>query len=372
MKDVMALITNTKSEEKLSRLTQDRCIADIPFGGNYSLIDFVLSNVVNSGIRNIGIIITHKYRSLMYHLGSGKEWSLDTKRDGLFFLPSNNHQVFHKPLHVDLRDIYNNIDYLHKSTQKYIVISGANVICNMDYHPLLEFHKRKESDVTILHKKENELTPEDYFDCDFLNMDSNHRVTRIVGSFDEATTHNVSMELCILERELLLKILDTCIASGNWDLIDILNENTETLKIYAYPYDGYAARINSVHSYYKHNMEILNPDIWEKLFLGTHLIYTRTKDNPPTKYDKTSSVHNSLVSFGCAIKGEVKNSILFREVKIGHNCNVKNCIIMQNGLIEDNVFLENVIIDKDVYIKSGTYLQGKAEDPVVIAKKSVI
>jgi len=371
MQNFMGIITNTKREEILKELTQHRCMSAVPFGGRYRLIDFVLSNIVNSGIRNVGIITSHKYRALLDHLGAGKEWGLDRKADGLFYLPSASPTIFRKTLKFDLKDFYVNFDYLEKCKQKYVIISGNNMIFNLNYNKAFQFHQDKKADITLYYKEEK-LDSQDVSNLTFLELDSGGRVISLHQTPSKLENNKVSMETLILERQLLLEIIKVALASGNWDLADVLQDNMEELKVYAYPHKGYLAKITSVQSYFKHTMDLLNKEIWDEVFFGHGPIYTKVRDSPPTKYWEEAEISNSLVATGCSIRGKVQDSVIFRGVTVSQGAVIKNSIIMQKSIIEEKVHLENVILDKEVVIRKGAVLKGEAHQPIVIGKKTVI
>lgn len=371
MQTFMGIITNTKSEDILKELTQHRCMSAVPYGGRYRLIDFVLSNMVNSGVRNVGVISSHKYRALMDHLGAGKEWGLDRKADGLFFLPSASPSIFRKILKFDLKDFYANFDYIEKCKQKYVIISGNNMIFNMNYNKIFQFHQEKGADITLCYKEER-LTSKDNDSLHYLDLDSNSRVIALHKSPSKLESNKVSMETVIMERQLLLEIIKVALSSGNWDLADVLMDNIEELKVYAYGHKGYLGKITSIESYYKHTMDLLDKDIWNELFFGYGPIYTKVKDSPPTKYWEESEVKDVLVATGCSIKGKAEGSVIFRGVTVDKGAVIKNSIIMQKSIIEENVYLENVILDKEVVIRKGVVLKGEEDHPIIISKKTVI
>ncbi len=371
MHSIMGIITNTKSEEILAELTQHRCMSAVPFGGRYRLIDFGLSNMVNSEVRNVGIITSNKYRALIDHLGAGKEWGLDRKSDGLFYLPSISTGVFRKATKFDLRDFYANFDYLEKCKQDYMIISGNNMICNCNYSKAFRYHLEKKADVTLCYHEEKHYNPE-HKELNFLELDEKGRVISIDKMPNKLGNNKVSMETIIMERKLLLKIIQAALSAGNWDLTDLLVENIEDLRIFGYEHQGYLGIITSLSSYYRHNMDLLDPEIWNELFFGNGPIYTKTKDSPPSKYWKEAEVKNSLVATGCSLRGEIDHSILFRNVDVARGVKIKNSIIMQKCSIGENVSLENVILDKEVVIRKGTVLKGEADQPIVISKKTII
>ncbi|MCR4442659.1 MAG: glucose-1-phosphate adenylyltransferase subunit GlgD [Peptococcaceae bacterium] len=371
MQEMMGIIANIKNEELMPELTQHRCLSAVPFGGRYRVIDFVLSSMVNSGIRNVAVISSHKYRSLVGHLGSGKEWGLDRKSEGLMVLPSASPGLARRNLSLDLKDMYANIDYLEKSRQQYVVISGNNVICNLNYQDVLVYHKQKNAHITMIYKQEKGSAA-DLSGVVFLGVGDDGRVNGIYRTPYKLGHNNVSMEMMIMRREFLKELIWAALASGNWDLTAVIAGNLDDIEVFAFPFKGYLARINSVESYFRHNMELLNPEISQELFFGHGPIYTKTKDGPPTRYSEGCSVTNSLVASGCIVEGSVENSVLFRGVDIGRGALVKNSIIMQKSAVEENAVLENVILDKEVVIRKGTVLKGQEGQPIVIGKNNML
>lgn len=371
MSTMMGIITNTKSEDILGELTQHRSMSAVPFGCRYRLIDFPLSNMVNSGIKNIAVVMSNKSRALLDHLNSGKEWSLDRKSEGLFLLPSASPRLFQKKTKFDLKDLWENFDFLQRSRQKYVVLSGNNVILNANYQKGLQYHKEMGADVTLHYKEEgaHNLSPGSF---NYFEVKENGRVTSIHSCPSKAENNKVSLETIILERSLLMEIVKLAADTGNWDLGDVLVDNINELKVFGYPFKGYAGKINSLASYFRHSMELLQPQVQQELFFANGPIYTKTKDGPPVKYTETAETANVLVGSGCYIEGKVENSLLFRGVAVGRGSLIRKSIIMQNCTIEENVVLENVILDKDVFVRKGTVLKGEEGKPVVIGKRTVI
>lgn len=371
MKSIMGIINLMEEENFLHEISYHRPAAAIPFGGRYRMIDFVLSNMVNSGIRNVGIIVQHKYRALMDHLGSGKEWDLDRKRDGLFFLPPGQ-GCQQGTYRWDLRHFYTHLDYLQYSRQKYILIAGSNMICNIDYREAFHFHQAMNADITILYK-DMENSAEKLSQCHILETAEDGRIIDLEIQPEKNKGSKASMEMCIMEKSLLIDLIHRCHSRGECDLVrEGFIRNLNRLRIYGFPYQGYLAHIHSIQSYYKHSMDLLRPEIWQKLFFDKGLIITKVKDGAPTKYSPGSLVQNALIANDCVIEGIVENSIIFRGVKIGQGAHIKDSILMQKCVVGQGAVLENVIADKAVNITEGKHLKGEKHYPLVITKKTVI
>ena len=369
MKDVMGIITIPDNLKSLHDMTSDRVIAAVPYGGRYRLIDFILSNMVNSGIQNVGLFIGHKSQSLMDHLRSGKDWDLHRKRNGLFILPTdyNNHAGYPNG---DLEYFYKHLDYFHGSSENYVLIAGSNTVCNTTFDKAFKFHLDNNADITVLYSDYPQPVS---VNKSILETDSTNRVTDLKVNPARKTSKKLSMEMYIMKKELLIDITDTCISKGQYDLTKHgIIKNLKNLKIYAYLYKGYFGKISSLASYYKHNFDLLKPEIWKELFFNSGQIYTKVKNEPPTKYCETSKVENSLIASGCIIEGIVENSILFRGVRVERDSTIRNCIILPRTEIKNGAYIENVILDKNVCISDDKTLIGDNKHPIYICKGSIV
>jgi len=333
-KRLIGIIDATTFHEELRELAVHRSVAAIPFAGRYRLIDFVLSNMVNSGVESVGIFPKFQYRSLMDHLGSGRDWDLNRKRDGLFFFPAPNSD---KPYFGigSLEHFSDNIDYLKRSTQEYALIANAYTVFNMDFGPLLNYHIESGCDVTEVRHQKN------------------------------------PMGVYLIKTSLLIELIETRHETGYLSIKDIISDINSPLKLCQYEYVGYAVMINSIKEYYSANMDLLKPEIWQQLFIKESPILTKVKDEPPTNYLKGAMVKNSIVANGGLIEGHVENSIIARGVRIGKGAVIKNCIIMQKSQIGENCVLDSVILDKDVRIENGAMIKSSCDSPYVIRKGTV-
>ncbi|WP_462411221.1 GlgC family sugar phosphate nucleotidyltransferase [Neobacillus sp. Marseille-QA0830] len=329
---LLGIIDATSYHEDLEELLTHRSLAALPFSGRYRVIDFVLSSMVNSGIRSVAIFPKMQYRSLMDHLGSGKNWDLNRKRDGLFFFPSpivDNHEN-----RIGSFDLFAaNMDYFYRSTQEYAIISNCYTIFNMNFKPILESHVHSGCDITEVHHKDGG-----------------------------------SMEIYLVKTSFLTDLIQNRTNTGYSCMKDVVRDPQSNYKICHYLYEGYAVMIDSIENYFQTSMNLLQPEVWKKLFLKDQPILTKVKDEPPTKYLKGSFVKNSMVANGCQISGTVENSIIARGVKIGKGTVIRNSIIMQKCVIEENCHLDGVILDKDVKVEAGSHLFGTAQSPFVVRK----
>ena len=333
-KKMLGIIDATAYKEKIEDLTAHRSLAAIPIAGRYRLIDFVLSNMVNSQIHSVAIFPKYQYRSLMDHLGSGKQWDLNRKKDGLFFFPSphlhNEYDEF-----GSFRQFSDHIDFFLRSTQEYALITNCYTVCNIDYEEVLNRHLQNRCDIT------------------------------------EVKKDGKSLQMYIMSTKLLIDLIENKERIKANTLAEVVSENPDNLLICDYEFSGYVAVIDSISSYYKHSMEILKPTIWNEIFLKHRPILTKAKDEPPTKYGKHAMVKNSLIGNGSTIEGVVENSIIFRGVHIGRGTVIKNSVIMQHSQIGMDCTLENMIADKDVQVLDRTTVKGSALLPQVLRKRTI-
>ena len=362
----MGIIKLDGANSMLKELCEHRPVASLPIAGRYRIIDFAVSNMVNSGIGNVGVLLSANARSVFDHLRSGKDWDLARHRGGLSYLPSDPYDG--KPAQGDLQGLYSNMDYLQHTSADYILIAQADCVYNIDFRSVLLFHKNTGADITMVYSKAKADIPGDGA---VLKVTENGRVTDVAKSLTTAAGSNDFMGAYLMSRETFVKVVSTGFERGGTDfLLDGIIRHMDEYSIFGYEYKGYVAHINSTMAYFNANKDFLNPDIWSEVFMSENLIHT--KDAAPVQYKDTSRVVNCLVANGCEIRGEVENSIIFRDVKIGEGVKIKDCIIMERCVIEDNAMLRNVICDKNVHVTADQWLKGAENYPLIIAKNTTI
>ena len=374
MKDVFGLIyTSDESDMRLRDLTRSRPIAAMPMGGRYRVIDVLLSNMVHSEITNVGLITQRNYHALMDHLGSGKEWDLNRKRDGLFILPPYVTRSSTGSYTGMLDAIRSNLGYVRRSSQRYAVICGSNVVFNSRFDEMLKFHQEKNADITILYNVP--VGDETHAEADrtHLKLDEDGRVTDIEVTQSLNNYPATSMDVYIMDKALLTYLVEVTAAHYQTDFVrDVLLRQLSELKIYGYEYKGYVKRIESIASYYQLNMDMLDESKRTPLLYKPYPVYTKVKDEVPARYEDGAKASNSLVADGCIIEGTVENSVLFRGVRVGKGAVVKNCVLLQGVEVQDGAQISHVIADKGAFIKRDRNLVGQESWPVVIEKNAVI
>ena len=373
MKNVMGIIYTNKDDLSLRELTNQRSVAALPLAGRYRVVDLILSSMVNSGVRNVGVIMQRNYRSLMDHLGSGKEWDLHTRNNGLFLLPPFVTQENGGEYLGVLDALRANFDYLRRSKQRLALLTNSNMVFNMNFEPMIRQHEQTDADITLLYTKvrrDMELSSAGKHTHAFLNVETGGRISDMEVNPNAANYDSMYMNVLLIKRTLLMHLVDGAAAHGEHDINRELIQpaiKSGSLKVYGYEFEGYYRRIETIKSYFRCNMDLLDYNVRQELFKKSP-VYTKTRDDVPAVYREGNSVKNSLVADGCVIEGSVENCVLFRGVHIGRNASVKNAIIMQDSEIEDSVELENVILDKNVTVRAHGRLIGQVQYPIVIGK----
>ena len=380
MFDTMGVILTKESGNEFGDLTAQRAEAAVPFAGRYRIIDFILSSMVNSGIQNVGVVTNYNYQSLLDHLGSGKEWDLDRKLSGLFFLPPQVRKGELRQSSGSIEELYRIMYYLRRSKENYVLLSEKSIICNMTFDDAMEFHLSKEADITVIYNsfedKYNRFSSNSNKETTgftAIETDDNSQVVNLEVQPRFPRSNKASMGIYITKKILLENLIEECISNGLTDFeFDLLRRNLSNLRIFGYQYNGFVMRPDSVRSYFKNSLLLTDRKVMDELFGYEFPIYTKVKDETPTRYGERAIVSNCLIADGCKIDGVVANSILFRGVTISKNVKISNSIIMQGSEIHDRSTLDNVILDKDVIVRSGKKLIGQPDFPVVIPKGGVV
>ena len=329
------------NNHRMRELSNKRAIAAMPIAGSYRSIDFTLSNMTNSSIQKVAVLTQYNARSLNEHLSSSKWWDFGRKQGGLYvFTPTiTKENSFWYQGTADA--IYQNLDWLKKCHEPYVVIASGDGVYKLDYNKVLEYHIEKKADITVV--------------CKEKPMVSNSNL--------------VSTGIYVIRRRQLIEMVERCAQEDRYDLVkDILIRYKNLKRIYGYKMKDYWSNIASVESYYQTNMDFLKPEVRDYFFRQYPDIYSKIDDLPPAKYNPGSCVKNSLVSSGCIINGYVENSILFKKTFVGENCVIKNSIILNDVYLGDNTHIENCIVESRDTIRANSYYVGEDGVKIVIEK----
>lgn len=371
MQKVLGVIFADSHYASINELNSVRPLGALPIAGRYRIIDFVLSNMVNSGMINVAVVTQNNYHSLMGHLGSGKNWNLARKRYGLtLFPPFSNLSSSGSDSRIDI--LYGVLDYLKRSSQEYVLLAESNILINKTFNELFSKHINDHADISIVYQDVKENESVDAIES-YIYTDENENVTSIETGENLANSTKKYFGYILINKQVLINLIEHSKVRGKKGyLANLIARNIGYLKIKAYRFDGYARKIATTSDYYNTSMEILNSRVREELFNKEHPIYTKDKDTTPTRYLNNSQVKNCFVADGCIIDGVVENSIIFRNVKVKKGSSIENSIILQQSDIGENVHLKNVILDKKVIVRDHSELVGTKEFPIIVGKGKII
>ena len=376
MKNTLGIIIGFDGNNDLRELSEHRPVASVPFGGRYRVIDFMMSNLVNSGCYQVAVLMRDKYQSLLDHLGSGKDWDLSRKRGGMFLLPPNAFAPKSSPLvtenyRTSLEALGSISDMLNKNKSEHVLICSADIVANIPLDEVMKEHKKSEADVTIVCTKNSEGGAFDMF----LDLSPRHEVEDIRnGDNMGGKCKYKSMGIYIMKRKYLQSLLSDCVThnlrSFERDAMQHVFKRGD--KVHGYVFDKYSAKIENVKGYFSASMDMLDKDIRDQVFLKNRPILTKIYDEAPTYYGEDAEVSDSLIADGSRIEGTVENSIIFRGCTIAKDAIVKDSIVLPNSSIGEGVELSYVVTDKGVTVRENRKMMGSATYPVAIAKNATV
>lgn len=370
-RNVLGIVVCNMHDELISELTAHRTLGSVPFGGRYRLIDFALSNMVNSGIRDVAVVPSIHYQSLLNHLGSGREWDLARKIGGLSILPPYGRSSSAGVYHGRMEALANIEDYIEASPAETVVLSDSDVIANIDFRPAIAEHLGIGADITLLYKKA-EVAP-DMHAYNALFFDENGRLADLSISPELSGEQNVYLDIAILRKPLLDELVQESIRHNEHSFLrSVLMGKKEVLNIRGFFCPGWGDKVNSLADFFHANMALLRPEVRASLFPKDRPIYTKVRDEVSARYGLASEVSDTLVTDGCIIDGSVSDSVLFRGVRIEKGAVVRGCVLMHNTHVSSGAVLENVITDKNVVITENRILSGAENSPVYIQKGKII
>ena len=365
--NTLGIVFANAHDALLKDMTKTSSMAAVNYGGRYRLIDFALSNLSNGGVDKVGVITKTNYYSLMTHIGNGKPWDLDRKKGGINILPpyvSPEAQVYKGRLEA----IHGILEYLEESKEEYVVVCDSDVVANINIRKLLAYHTQKNADITIVtaHGKK----PNGQNDMMHYEFNDDGRITAV--DFSPADDCEYSLDTMVIGRKLLIDIVNDEFNAGGVSLSHgIFEKCLNKYRIYGYKHQGYSAVIDSIESYFAANLDLLNKDVRNDVFNRNNPIYTNSRDDMPAKYGLESKVTNAIIADGCIIEGTVKNSVLFRGVKVAKGAVVENCVLMHGTEVGAGAQLNNIIADNFVKISENNEV-GCQSGVVYIEKNALI
>ena len=366
MKGMHGIIFSYEKKTGLRELIEHRVHGSIPFAGDYRVVDFMLSNMVNAGVTDVGVIMHGKCQSLLDHLGSGKSWDLSRRTGGLTLLPAF--------AYAENRDSAGQFrgkmealgcvrDYLEHIRQDYVVLCDSDLVINIPLQDVLKAHIASGADITAVCTSRPGDGSDTYF-----KLDENGRIIDTVYNVHTPEGYRC-LNIFVLSKELLLRLVEDCMAHNQFSFRRyVLQERGGMLRLNAWIWDGYAARINDIAVYFRRSMELLQPELRAELFDASRPIFGKEHDAPSSYIDPSGECVNALIADGCDVRGTVRGSILFRDVQIEPGAVVENCVLFKGTVVKKGAVVRNVITDKYVTIRENTTLNGADEYPLVIGR----
>ncbi len=377
---ILGLILAWERGKDLVNLTKVRASSALPVFGKYRVIDFALTNMVNAGISKIGIITQYNPRSLMDHLGSGKEWDLDRKTGGLFILQPYFSLENRNMGYAGTADsVFQNMTLFRRGNEDHVLIGSGDHVFRIDYNELFRNHLETGADMTIMTTvvEESDLAEGDWT----VDTTSSGRVTgwkeyrpdKTVADSGKST-RTIPLGVYFINKYLLKELLYANVPEGKNDLIrDIFIPCSSSISVHEHRFRGYWRDLQTgINLYYKTNMEALQDEVRAELFYKHGTVYTKLKDLPPPKIANTAQIKNSIIADGSIISGKVENSVLFRNTRVFAGAVVKNSVVLESTVIEEGAVVENAVLDKNAIVRSGRTLQGKPSKPASIEKHGVV
>lgn len=355
------------SSRKMRELTAKRAAAAMPIAGSYRTIDFVLSNMTNSNIHKVAVLTQYNARSLNEHLNSSKWWDFGRKQGGMYlFTPTitaDNSSWYRGTADA----LYQNIGFLKKCHEPYVVLTAGDAVYKMDYNKVLEYHIEKKADITVVCR---DVDPrEDVTRFGTIKMNEESRIEEFEEKPMMAKSHTISAGIYVIRRRLLIDLVERCVEDERYDFVtDILIRYKNMKRIYGYKTHSYWSNIATVDSYYRTNMDFLKPEVRNYFFRELPNVFSKVSDLPPAKYNPGAVVKNSLVGSGSIVNGTVENSVVFKKVFVGNHCVIKNSIILNDVYLGDNVYIENCIVESRDTIRAGARYVGEDGIRIVVEK----
>ena len=349
MINVLGIINYDDASVHVAGLENYRPIPSLSFLARYRLIDFALSNMTNSGIKRIQVYVKHKPRSIIEHLGSGRQYNINSKHGKLRIL-TGEETIQSEAYNHDITAFLQNMRFIEDANQEYVMIMPSHLIYTVDFKEVFKQHIDTKADVTVLYKTVNNAH-ESFMGVDTLKLDDKKQVLEIEKNRGKYKNRHISLAAYMMSRELFIHLIHLADnISSLYTLRDVLQEQVSMLKMIGFPVKGYVACINSLQEYFRVNMELTDYNLGKELFKDEWPIHTRTSDSCPTRYTPTAKANCSIVANGCYIEGTVINSVIGRGVVIKKGALVENSIVLEGSVIGEDVHLKNVVVDKSAVV----------------------
>lgn len=371
MIDALGIINFEDSVADIAGITDYRTTSAVSFMGRYRLIDFVLSNMSNSGIQQIQIYVKNKPRSVIEHVGVGAQYNINPKRGRMHILYGESN-FRNEVYNHDVANFNQCLHFIEEVNCQYVVIAPSYLVYRCDYSEILKQHVESGNDITLLYKNTDEAKTQ-FLDCDVVTLDKDKRVVAFEKNRGKYKNRNISLECYIMSKKLFIELIRRAAnTSALYWLKDILADCCMDYKIGGVAVKGYVGCINSMKSYLRESLYLSKLENASELFKDDWPIYTKTSDSSPTHYAPGAKVSGCSVSNGCYIEGTIENCVLGRNVVVKKGAIVKNCILLQGAYIGENAKLENVVVDKEAIVHHVKKLVGTEDAPIYVKRRDRI
>ncbi|WP_368645144.1 glucose-1-phosphate adenylyltransferase [Alkalibacterium putridalgicola] len=365
--ETVAMILAGGQGSRLGKLTKQIAKPAVPFGGNYRIIDFALSNCANSGITDVGVVTQYQPLILNNHVGNGASWGLNRHNGEATILQPYSSMEGEKFFKGTSHAVYQNIDFIDKKNPEYVVILSGDHIYKMDYQKMIDYHKEQEATLTV------GVMPVPWEDASrfgVMNTDKTDRIIEFQEKPENPKSNLASMGIYIFNWDRLKKYLvdnqakDRQLTDFGHHVIPAYLRNNEA--IYAYSFEGYWKDVGTIESLWSANMEFLDPEHELDIRDKNWRVYSNNPNTTPQFMTDTAKVTDSMITDGCYIAGEVEHSILSHSVKLGENSYIKDSFVMPDAVIGKNVKIEKAIIGEGAHIHDGTEIIGTDDNIEVV------
>lgn len=371
MNRAFGIVSSSGNHIWVPGLQDHRPIGAFYFLGRYRAVDFPISNMTNSGIDRIQVYVRRKPRGLVEHLGTGRHYSINSKRGKLQVLFSENRSE-NDIYNTDIAGYAENLDAIEAMHHPYVVIAPSYMIFTQNFDALLDTHIESGADITLLyHTVDN--AKESFINCDYLDLNKQKGVLSIEKNRGNAKTRNIFMDTYIMKKELFIELIHKAQKlSSIYTLPQVVSMECGDLDVRGVSHRGFFATLTDFKSYYNANLSLIDFKAASNLFDDEWPIYTRTNDSCPTRYFETADIQNSLVSNGCLIEGSIENCVVGRGCVIKKGAVVKNSVLLPDSVIGEDVHIENQVVDSRAKIIHAKEIIGTPEHPGYIRCEDIL
>ena len=372
MSNAAGIIFSSLNTNTLSRLTSDRTVAAIPVACRYRLVDFCLSNMVNANISNIFVVANYNYRSLLRHIGSGKDWDLARRKSGINFISpfqaaANASEA--KMFSTHLEALKSMRSLINEFTEEYVVMMDSDNVLNIDLASLISDHEKSGANITLVTMAASHKYTSKHPRMMLSSVAGKVTDISMSEKYDERHP-DLALGIFVMKTVFLRRLIEEAIAYNLTSLTDFMLRNCKSQNYRSVRFNGYVATVSSFLDYYSCSMDLVNnPEAREHLFGDREArIYTKVHNSSPSVYKSTADVENSMIADDCVIEGTVVNSVLFRGVKVERGAVVKNSVLFSGTHIGADATVNCIVADKNVYISDSVNLSGNTNMPFYIQK----